>query len=341
MSTFNSKTSALDVAQKHSSRITDKTVLITGVTLGSIGEATARAFAHGGAATIIITGRDRTKLANALSTLAEAYPKTTFRPLMLNLSSTKAVQDAANEILKDEAIPQLDFVIANAGINGFDAPRTETADGIELHFGVNHLAHYLLVKLLLPKIKAAAAKNPPGMTRIIIVSSGQCFASPIRFSDWNFEKALNDVPDAEKPKWAPLASALGLPQEAGVFQANIAYSQSKTANILTAVQLNKLLATEGIYSFALSPGLVNSNAGKRVMPKMKEESLKKLGEPKTLEQGAATTLVAATDPDLKPDDGVYFADCQPAMKKCPPFASDPVAAEKLWLLSDEILGSRG
>tara|TARA_R110002003_G_scaffold52_23_gene4561 strand:- start:16627 stop:17658 length:1032 start_codon:yes stop_codon:yes gene_type:complete len=341
MSSFNATTSALDVAQIHRSRIADKIVLITGVALGNIGEATARAFAHGGASTIIITARDQTKLHNVTSALTETYPKTKFRTLILNLSSLKAVRDAANEILNDEAIPQLDFVIANAGVNSFDAPRTETADGIELHFGVNHLAHHLLIKLLLPKIKAAASRNAPGETRVVLVSSAACFGSPIRFSDWNYEKASNDVPDDEKPNWGPLASFIGRPQKPAPFEANIAYAQSKTANILTALHLNKLLGAEGVYAFALMPGYVDSNGAKRQIPKMNEASIKGLGEPKTIDQGAATTLVAATSPELKPGDGCYLTDCNVDMKNCPSFASDEVAAEKLWILSDEILKTRG
>ncbi|KAH7094606.1 retinol dehydrogenase 12 [Paraphoma chrysanthemicola] len=340
MSLFNSSTSALNVAQVHRSRIEGKTILITGVASGNMGEATALAFAHGGASTIIITARDRAKLHVVTHALSESYPNTKFRPLMLNLSSLKAVQEAAKEIMADEAIPQLDYLVANAGVNSFDAPRTETNDGIEMHFGVNHLAHHLLIQLLLPKIKAAASTTAPGETRIVLVSSAACFGSPVRFSDWNYEKASNDVPDSEKPNWGPLASFIGRPQEPDHFEANIAYAQAKTANILTALQLNKILSAEGIYAFSLDPGYVDSNGAKAQIPRMSEASRKALGEPKTTDQGAATVLVAATSPDLKPEDGFYLVDCVVDMEKCPPFASDEVAAEKLWELSDMVLKAR-
>ncbi|KAF2686223.1 retinol dehydrogenase 12 [Lentithecium fluviatile CBS 122367] len=337
---FGAKTTAFEVAQTFSSRIAGKTALITGVTLGSIGDATARAFAHGGAETVVITGRDNTKLSTARKALTEAYPKTRFRPLNLDLSSLKAVQKAAEEILVDKNVLQIDFLVANAGRNTFDQPRIETTDGIESHFGANHLGHHLFVKQLLPKIRAAAAKNAPGETRIVVVSSNGSMTSPIRFSDWNYVKASNDVPDDEKPNWGPYAALCGLEPEPASFEANIAYGQSKTANVLMAVHLNKLSAGEGIYSFSLHPGFVESNGVKDFIPKMSDTLKPLLNQIKTLEQGAATSLVAAVDPGLKPEGGVFLVDCQVNREMCPSWACDEGAAEKLWQLSEEILDSK-
>lgn len=338
---FNAQTNATDVARFHTSQILGKIALITGVTLGSIGDATARAFAEGGAATIIITGRNSTKLANAVKSLSSSYPKTLFRPLQFDLNSLKSVQQAAEDILSDTTIPQLDYFIANAGFYDFTAPRDETADGIESHFAGNYLAHFLLVKLLLPKIRVAAKRNAPGETRIILVSSLANTISAIRFSDWNYEKATMDVPDEEKPSdWAGFAAVIGFPSEPKPFEGYVAYGQSKTANVLHAVHLNTLLESEGVYAFSLHPGYVASHGAREQTAKLSEEARSRLGTPKTLDQGAATTVVAAVAPELKPKNGVYLVDCKVSMESCPAYASDVVQAEKLWALSEEILGRK-
>jgi NAD(P)-dependent dehydrogenase (short-subunit alcohol dehydrogenase family) len=333
---FGARTSAFEISETYASHVAGKVVLITGSTLGSIGDTTARAFAHGGASTVIITGRDDAKLSAASASLSKDYPKTTFRPLKLDLNSLKAVKQAAQEIIADENIKQIDFLIANAGLNTFNMPRSMTKDGIELHFGVNHLAHHLLIKLLLPKIRAAAKQNAQGDTRIVIVSSVAAAGSPIRFSDWNYESDSNHVPEGEKPNWGLFAKIFGLSPEPASFEANIAYGQSKTANILEAVHLNKMLADEGIYSFSLHPGAVASNGATELLAMLQGS----LGEPKTLEQGAATTLAAALDPALKPEGGVFLNDCVVDMEFCPPYASDEAMAERLWKLSEDILESR-
>jgi NAD(P)-dependent dehydrogenase (short-subunit alcohol dehydrogenase family) len=193
-----------------------------------------------------------------------------------------------------------------------------------------------LIILLLPKIRTAAKKNAPGETRIILVSPLAVKGSPFRASDWNYERASNDVPEEEKPNWALFADIYSFAPEPAFFEANIAYAQSKTANVLEAVYLNKMLAGEGIYAFSLHPGAVGSNGATEILAIVGG----RLGKPKTIEQGAATTLVAATDPRLRPEEGVFLSDCVVDQEGCPGYASDEVVAEKLWKLSEEILESK-
>lgn len=331
------ETSALDVARTYSSQVSGKVVLITGVSPGGIGEATAHAFAHGGAPIVIITGRNDEKLSEVIGSLSKEYPKTRFRPLKLDMNSLQAVRKAAQEILNDNSIPQLDIVVANAGGN-FNGPRTETVDGIETHFGVNHLAHFHFVTLLLPKLRAAAKKNPLGATRVVVLSSAAMLSSGIRFSDWQVEGKL--VPDDEKPNWGLVSAILGVQPTDG-YQHDIAYGQSKTANTLFALHLNELLASQGIYSFSVHPGIVNSTGGNEVWKTLSEEQKKALasfGISKSIDQGSSTTLVAALDPGLKPEAGVYLADCQVA--EAPEWATDKAKAEKLWKLSEELVGEK-
>ncbi|KAF2449797.1 retinol dehydrogenase 12 [Karstenula rhodostoma CBS 690.94] len=333
---YNKTSSGIEIAQAYAESIKGKTALITGVSVGGIGDAIARAFAHAGAATIIITGRNDTKMTAVHTALSTDYPGTKFRSLKLDLNSLALTKQAAQEILSDPSIKQIDLLIANAGFGSGKPDREVTADGIESHFGANHLAHFLLVTTLLPKLKAAAKKNPPGATRIVTVSSNANNISPIRFSDWNYEKHSTAVPDAEQPSWA-IHPVLDLPADPVPFSYLVAYGQSKTANVLLAVQLNKLLGGEGIAAFSLHPGVVRSTGQKELINESMGKKLEALmGPPKTLDQGAATAVVAALDPGLRGGEAVYLDDCQ-VSDSAPAWSTDPQIAERLWKLSEDIV----
>lgn len=335
---FNQETSGIEVAQTYASEAAGKIVLVTGVAIGGIGDAIARAFASGGASAVIITGRDDARLSAVYKAISADYPRTKIRPLKLDLSSLAAIQKAVGEILDDASIPRIDILAANAGNNTFKNERMETVDGLESHFGANHIGHFFLITSLLPKIRAAAKQNKPGATRIITVASGGTWASPIRFSDWNYDG--KEIPEEEQPNWAPIATMFSLPPEPAPFEHHIAYGQSKTANILMTVHINKLFLQEGIYSFSADPGYVWSTGAKRELADTPPEIAKMFGFRKNIDQGSATAIVAALDPGLEPKCGIYLSDCQVTMEKCPPWSSDEKAAEKLWKLSQEIVESR-
>lgn len=333
---YDRDTSALEVAKAYSSKIKGKTVLITGVSPGGIGDGTARAFAHGGASTIIITGRNDTRLSESIKALSAAYPSVTFRPLKLDLDSLKDVKQSAEELLNDEEVKKIDILVANAGANIFGGPRQFTKDGLEWHFGANHLAHFYFVTLLLPLLRAAAKQNPPGATRVVMLSSMSMAGSPIRFSDYNWEG--KPVPEDEKPDFTILTALLGV-QPTDEYEANVAYGQSKTANTLMALHLNTLFDKEGINAFSVHPGLVESTGAKSLFGTLEkgafDEALKAVGPMKTIDQGSSTTIVAAVDPGLKPENGVYLADCQ--MAEPPAWASNKQSAERLWELSEKLV----
>ena len=333
---FGHGTNGTDVATKYASIVAGKIVLITGVSTGGIGDATARAFAQGGAASVIITGRDDGRLSEINQKLSAAYPSTDFKPFKLDLASLQSVRQFQKKILEDSSIPQIDFFIANAGINdSASQERTLTADGLETSWGVNHIAHFLLVTSLLPKIRKASSKNPPGATRVVILTSGATATSPVRFSDWNFDG--KPIPADEKANWQLIKMFFPNAQETDGYDHNVAYGQSKTANVLMAVHLNRLLSTEGIYAFAVHPGFVESTGALRFLKSKTEEEQGKLFPMarKTIDQGSATTMVAALDPNLKPDSGVYMADCQFA--EAPEWATSGEKAERLWKLSEQIV----
>ena len=262
---------------------------------------------------------------------------------LINMSTTgpmtrKGDCDASlQEILNDASIPAIDITIACAGVHDFTDDRLLTTDGLEWHFGVNHLAHFLFVNDLLPKIRTAAKSNPPGSTRIIAVSSEMAFASPFRFSDPQFDE--KPIPDSEKPNWEFMKILKVEPHTK--YDHWIAYSQSKTANVLFALHLNKILAEDNITAFSLHPGLVQSQYAMHFFENGLSDELKEVfasiaGTMKTVEQGAATAVVAALDPGLKPEAGTYLSDCQ-IKSELPEYLTSTEQAEKLWELSEEIL----
>ncbi|KAF1958224.1 hypothetical protein CC80DRAFT_546461 [Byssothecium circinans] len=131
---------------------------------------------------------------------------------------------------------------------------------------------------------------------------------------------------------------MGMP-EAPYYAHDIAYAASKTANVLHAVQLNKLLNKEGIAAFSANPGMALSNTVKKTMERLGKEVADSLGWKKNIDQGAATTLVAALDPKLAENtkETVLLSDCQVWGDEIPGWARDEKAAERLWKLSEEIV----
>ncbi|USP74359.1 uncharacterized protein yc1106_01633 [Curvularia clavata] len=335
---FTKETGGLEIAKFHSSQIAGKTVLITGVSPGGIGEATARAFAHGGASTIIATGRSMARVEGLTKEIAAKYPSTKFYNIILDLASLKDVYRAANEILNNKSIEKIDILINNAGTQFGNAERELTVDGIETHLAANYLGHFLFTKLLLPRLLTAAKINPPGATRIISLSSEVTQFTPFRFSDWNFDH--KEVPADERPNWNAITSVVGIPEHTN-FEAFVAYAQSKTATSLLAVHLNTLFAKkDGIFSFVVHPGGVMSTSGIRTIADA-PENLKAMYAQilwKSIDQGSSTTLVAATDPELNPEKGVWLEDNQ--LGEPVEWAVDKKKAERLWKWSEEIVAEK-
>lgn len=231
------------------------------------------------------------------------------------LSSVKSIRKAAQTILDDTSIPVIHTIINNAGI--MVPPYSVTEDGFESQFATNHLSHFLLVNKLVPKLVAA------GSSRVINVSSVGNKYSGMNWDDVHFKTTYT-------------------PQKG--------YSQSKTAQILFSVSLNKKLVSKGVRSFALDPGSVQTGLAKYISLEIAEDMAQKIAgksleeakasRRKTVPQGCATTLVAALDPAL--GDGVYLADCKitsdPACVSA--WALDEEEAERCWTLSEECVGER-
>jgi len=232
--------------------------------------------------------------------------------MKLDLGSFDSVREFAKEFLAKN-IP-LNILINNAGIM---AVPFKLVEGYESQFATNHLGHFLLSTLLLP----ALINGKP--SRVVSVSSCAHKRSPIRFDDINFEKQAYD-------KWT-------------------AYGQSKCANVLFAIEFHKRNHQHGVSAFSLHPGgIMTGLQSSLTMEEMTAMGwFDKEGKPnemmKTVEQGASTSVYAATSPDLEGKGGLYLEDC--AVSTVPPevnhfvgwaaHAKDEVAAARLWELSEK------
>lgn len=348
---FNAQTEAKEVAAAFSESIKGRTILITGVNKQGIGYATAEAFATQSPKQLILTGRSQAKLDECKDALTTEYPFVAVRIVVADLTSLKSIRRAAGEILGWEDVSTIDLVINNAGImrHGESGEMHLSEDGIEDQFATNHLGHYFLTNLIMPKIVAAAGKtSSPGSVRIINVSSSGTWVSPFRASDVAWKKHSSELPENEQPNWKMLEAA-GVPTSGtDIYFPTVAYCQSKTCNVLFSVELNRRLYEKyRILSLSLNPGEIKSELGRNTLAEWLDAAIRRreaagLLTWKSLGQGASTTLVAACDPKLTLPEtdghGYFLSDCQIA--KSPTWAVDQRAAEKLWLVSESLTGQR-
>ncbi|MEH1057837.1 SDR family NAD(P)-dependent oxidoreductase [Micromonospora sp. CPCC 206171] len=208
----------------------------------------------------------------------------------------------------------LHILVDNAGIMA--SPEMRTPQGWEMQFATNHLGHFALATGLHRALAAA------GGARVVSVSSAAHLRSPVVFDDIHFTRRPYD------------------PWEA--------YGQSKTANVLFAVELTRRWTDDGITSNALMPGAIRTNLQRYIseeeLNRMRAQSGGGAAYWKSTEQGAATSVLVATSPLLDGIGGRYFEDCQEAGPNQPgtrtgyaPYARDPEAAERLWTVSEETL----
>ena len=297
--------------------LSGRTALITGGYSG-LGKETARAMAAKGAH-IILSGRDAGKLDEAAAEIADATGARV-DTLVCDLASLDNVRAAAKEAA--ERFDKIDLLINNAGVMA--PPLERTAEGFELQFGTNHVGHFLLTNLLMPLVEKG--ERP----RIVNLSSRGHHFDHVHFDDPNYQ-------EREYEKWP-------------------AYGQSKTANILFAVGLEKRLADRGIHAYALHPGGIQTNLGRHMteedmswmMDRIRKMAEKSGAQPqgfKTIPQGAATTCWVATADELEGAGGVYCEDCHVANQDdedptggVKSYAIDPEKADRLWAMSEEMVG---
>jgi NAD(P)-dependent dehydrogenase (short-subunit alcohol dehydrogenase family) len=315
MTIFNASSTTNDVIAGIS--LVGKVAVVTGASAG-LGIETARVLASVGA-TVLLVARNQEKLEPVLQSLREQLPGAQLDSALMDLSDLGSVRAAAVDIAA--RYPSINLLINNAGVMA--CPLGRTAQGFELQFGTNHLGHFLFTNMLLPSLEAAAAGSSQDSRVISLSSAGHRFGG-IDFDDPNYERR-------EYEKWA-------------------AYGQSKTANALFAVGLDARLKAKGVRAFSVHPGVIMTELGRYLAPE-EWESLKASrpsGEEmtfKSIEQGAATSVWAATSPQLQGLGGLYLEDCHIAEPGVPGksggiagYAADPALADRLWDLSETLVG---
>jgi NAD(P)-dependent dehydrogenase (short-subunit alcohol dehydrogenase family) len=228
--------------------------------------------------------------------------------------------DSVGRFAEQQLAPGRDIAILinNAGIMA--CPETRLGPGWEAQFAINHLGHFALTNLLRPALVARQG------ARVVALSSMYHQRCEIRFEDPHFETGYD--------RWQ-------------------AYAQSKTANSLFAVHLDRLGAPFGVRAFAVHPGGIMTTLQRHVPTQEMIDSgwIDEHGNVdetfKTAEQGAASSTWAATSPLLGGIGGVYCEDCDVAEIITTPdgaargvarHAVDPVAAERLWQMSAGMTG---
>ncbi len=298
-----------------------KVAAVTGGS-GGLGLETARALAAHGAH-VVIAARDPQKLDDAATSIREAHPDASIETLVLDLADVSSCRRAAISLLT--ATDRLDLLINNAGV--MCTPFGRTVDGFETQFGINHLGHMAWTVPLLDLLSRSASPESP--SRIINLSSAGHRFGDVDLDDLNYENRPYD-------EWA-------------------AYGQSKTANILFSVELERRLAQLDVRSVAVHPGGIHTDLGRHMTSELLTQLQDRIAESnpggdfswKSIPQGAATTVWAATTPSLASSAGVYCEDCGVAKASDDAEASagvessavDPERAAKLWDLSMELLAT--
>ncbi|KAM8733989.1 retinol dehydrogenase 13 isoform 1-T2 [Acanthopagrus schlegelii] len=283
-------------------RLDGKTVLITGANTG-IGKETSRDLARRGAR-VVMACRDLTRAEQAAEEIRQSTGNGNVVIRHLDLASIYSVRQFAKDFLDSE--DRLDILINNAGV--MMCPRWLTEDGFETQLAVNHLGHFLLTNLLLPKLKSSSP------SRVVTVSSIAHRGGRIVLDDLFFSRR----------SYSSLES----------------YRQSKLANVLFSRELARRLRGSGVSAFSLHPGVIRTELGRHVQgwfPLMGALlSLPSLLLMKTPTQGSQTTLYCALTPGLEERSGRYFSDC--AEKEAAPEGRDDEVARRLWEESARLVG---
>ena len=215
-----------------------------------------------------------------------------------------------------------DVLINNAGV--MMCPLGRTADGFEMQFGTNHLGHFELTRRLMPTILAGIAP------RIVCLTSSAHDISDVDLDDPNFESTEYDA-------WT-------------------AYGQSKSANALHALALSRRHDADEVIAVSVHPGAIRTSLGRHLDDELMNQAIERGKQRaadsgsttgrrfKTVPQGAATEVWAATSPDVVQHHGGYLADCGPGVlggnpgeNGMRPWITDAGTADRLWELSERLI----
>lgn len=290
-----------------------RTVIVTGA--GGLGFEDALELARAGA-DVILASRNPDKGAISVERIRREVPSARVRFEVLDLADLTSIETFTARMT--DQISRLDILINNAGVMR-PVRRMETADGFELQLGTNHLGHFALTGRLMPLLKAT------GGARVVTLSSVAARGGSIDFDDLQASRKAYD--------------------------SMAAYSQSKLACLMFALELQRRSAAQGwgVASLGAHPGLSSTElldnapgAGRRV-PLVYRIVRAVMMQPPS--QGALPTLYAATDPGATPGgyygpNGLAETRGHPGEARLPPAALDDAAAARLWTVSEDLTGVR-
>lgn len=217
----------------------------------------------------------------------------------LDLTDLRSARAAAAELAARH--DRIDVLINNAGVMA--TPLSRTAQGYEMQLGTNHLGHFVFTTGLADRFAAG--------TRIVNLSSRGHLYGGIRWDDPNYDD------ESAYDKWQ-------------------AYGQSKTANVLFTVEAERRWGPQGVHSFAVHPGVIVTELGRHLTREDFTGRMANLQDT-DVEHGAATSVWAATTPELEGRGGLYLEDCRIAepfaegtVGGYAAFAVDPEQAARLW-----------
>jgi NAD(P)-dependent dehydrogenase (short-subunit alcohol dehydrogenase family) len=287
--------------------LTGKRAVVTGASSG-IGVETARALAAAGAAVTLAVRNAETG-----SRVATEIRASTGNDAVTVGALELADLDSVRAFAKAWDGP-LDILVNNAGVMAIPE-LTMSPTGHELQFATNHLGHFALALGLHDALASA------GSARVVSVSSAGHLRSPVVFDDIDY--AFRD--------YDPFG----------------AYGQAKTANVLFAVEATRRWASDGITANALMPGAILTQLGRHIDMKKAAAAMRGQRAVKTVEQGAATSVLLAASPLVEDVGGRYFENCneaaqidrrgEPGQGGVARYALDPANAERLWELSLQMI----
>lgn len=285
-----------------------RVAVITGSNTG-IGYHTAAVLAKHGA-TVVLAVRDLDKGRAAAKKITRACPKATVELQQLDLSSLASVRHAAEAL--SAAHPRIGLLINNAGV--MYTPKQTTVDGFELQFGTNHLGHFALTGLLLPRMLRVKG------SRVVTVSSmAHRIMAQIHFDDLQWQDGYNRI---------------------------AAYGQSKLANLMFSYELQRRLAAKRRSTIAVAahPGTANTELTRYLPPFLRPAD--RLLLPLVIQSaamGALPTLRAATDPEVS--GGQYYGPGglgeqrgHPKLVESSKQSYDVELQQRLWEVSEELTG---
>jgi NAD(P)-dependent dehydrogenase (short-subunit alcohol dehydrogenase family) len=277
-----------------------RTIVVTGANSGIGKEAAAELAAMG--ARVVVTARNRAKGEAARAEIERRSGRGDVELADLDLASIASIRAFADGFLASH--DRLDVLLNNAGLTL--RKRSETADGFETTFGVNHLGHFLLTALLRDRLVASAP------ARVVNVASDA----------HRFARRGLDFDDLMSTKR---------------YRPFLTYARSKLANILFTRELARRLDGTGVTANALNPGFVGSNFAREGDTGALGNVAMLLGRPFSINpaKGAQTSVFLASSPTVDGVTGQYFAKC--ALAKPSAAAEDDEAAYKLWSVSEQLV----